>query len=452
MKKIYLLVLSLTMSISLIAGCQQLETIKPFYSNNPDRDVQSGRYVPKIDNFIIILDCSSSMGTAYRGMEDTEHSKFWVAKDIIRRMNNTIPEIDINAAIQTFGHGILQPIEQTETVYGPTTYSRSGLEQSLDKIMIPAEGNSPAGLAIEGINEIMETAQGSSAIIVISDGENLENGPLMKVRALKDKYGNRSCLYTIWVGNKIEGRIFMEQLAAGMDCGFSKPADDISTSEEMSDFVREVFLTMERYSDSDRDGVYDYLDNCPDTPTGVEVDGTGCSKLSRMDSDRDGVSDDRDKCPDTPLGVEVDLSGCPDRLDSDGDGVADGSDQCPDTPGGAIVDDRGCWVAMNVQFDYRKWDIKPQFNTNLDNIVKILKNNPGLNIRIEGHTDNVGPKEYNINLSKKRAQSIKDYLVKEGIGQSRITTNGLGYSQPIADNDTPEGRALNRRTELVPVK
>jgi OOP family OmpA-OmpF porin len=209
----------------------------------------------------------------------------------------------------------------------------------------------------------------------------------------------------------------MEELAGEMDCGFSTSVDEIASNEDMIDFVKRVFLT---------------TDN---------------------DSDRDGVPDSLDKCPDTPVGVEVDESGCPVvHVDSDGDGAFDDVDECPDTPVGAIVDDRGCWVVKGVQFDYKKWNVKPQFNSNLDNIENILKNNPGLNIRIEGHTDDVGSMKYNIGLSGKRAQAIKDYLVDKGIDSSRITTKGLGYSQPIAGNETPEGRALNRRAEIIPVK
>ena len=159
-------------------------------------------------------------------------------------------------------------------------------------------------------------------------------------------------------------------------------------------------------------------------------------------------------CPDTPIGVAVDEYGCPkvSNTDSDGDGVLDDRDECPYTPKDAIVDNRGCWVVKGVQFDYKKWDVKPQFNSNLDNVENILKKNPELIIRIEGHTDDIGSMEYNLNLSSKRAQSIKDYLVGKGIDEWRITTTGLGYTQPIADNESPEGRALNRRAEIVPVK
>ncbi|MFQ5963669.1 MAG: OmpA family protein [Candidatus Scalinduaceae bacterium] len=418
MKRKHLLVLFSMMLISLLIGCFQFRPITPSYPYTLDEELQMGKYVPKIDNFIIILDSSSSMSVTYEDKADRGYSKFKVAKDVIRRINNTIPEMKINGALQTFGHGIVKPIKQTETVYGLTAYSRSGLEQSLNSVKSPAEGNSPAGLAIEAISNIIVTAKGENAVILISDGENLENDPLMKVRALKNRYGDRTCLYTIWVGNKPEGKTFMEKLAGEMECGFSTSVDEIASSEDMTNFVRKVFLT--RYRDSDKDGVLDHLDKCPDTPIGVKVDETGCPKVSRMDSDGDGVYDNRDECPDTPKG--------------------------------AIVDDRGCWVVKGVQFDYKKWDIKSQYNSNLDNVVNILIRNPGLKIRIEGHTDDIGSMKYNLELSQNRAQAIKDYLVGKGVDQSRISITGLGYSQPIAGNDTPEGRALNRRAELIPVR
>ena len=204
----------------------------------------------------------------------------------------------------------------------------------------------------------------------------------------------------------------MEEIASEMGCGFSVTAGDIATSEGMTDFVRKVFFA--------------------------------------RDSDGDGIPDDEDECPDTPPGSQVDAVGC--AVDSDGDGVADDIDACQDTPEGAIVDNRGCWVVKGVKFDYKKWDVKPQFNTNLDNIIQILKNTTDLKIRVEGHTDNIGSEKYNLNLSKKRAESIKAYLVKKGIDESRITSMGHGLSKPIADNATREGQALNRRAELIPVK
>ena len=418
MKRKLLPAFSLMILLSLLAGCLQLQPRVIPHHVNLEEEFQMGKYVPKIKNFFIILDASSSMSVSYAGKGDGEDSKLTVAKDFIRHMNNTMPAMDVNGVLKTFGRGIEIPMQQTEIVYGITTYSRSGLEQSLNLINFLAEGNSPAGLAIRETGDTIGSIKGTNAVIFISDGEYLEGDPLTKVRDMENRYGGWTCFYTVWIGNNPEGKLFMEKLAGEMDCGFPTSIDEIGSNEDMINFVKQVFLTTD------------------------------------IDSDGDGVQDSLDKCPDTPIGVEVDESGCPKvvQTDSDGDGVFDDVDGCADTPVGAIVDDRGCWVVKGVQFDYKKWDVKPQFNSNLDNIENILKKNSGLKIRIEGHTDDIGSIKYNIGLSGKRARAIKDYLVGKGIEPSRITTKGLGYTQPIADNDTPKGRALNRRAEIIPVK
>ncbi len=454
MKIKLLSVSSLMILLSLLAGCLQLPPRIIPHHVNLEEEFQTGKYVPKIKNFFIILDASSSMSVSYAAKGAGEDSKLTVAKDFIRHMNNTMPAMDVNGTLQTFGRGIEVPMKQTETVYGRTAYSRSGLEQSLNSINFLAEGNSPAGLAIRVTSDTIRSIEGANAVIFISDGEHLEGNPLAKVRNMDNRYGDRTCFYTVWIGNNPEGELFMEKLAGEMDCGFLTSVDKIVSDEDMVDFVKQVFLTTD--IDSDRDGVLDSLDKCPDTLIGIDVDEFGCPKVIAMiDSDGDGVFDNVDKCPDTPIGVEVDESGCPKvvaQTDSDGDGIFDNVDECPDTPVGAIVDDRGCWVVKGVQFDYKKWNVKPQFNSNLDNIEAILRKNSGLNIRIEGHTDDIGSAKYNIDLSGKRAKAIKEYLVGKGIEPSRITTKGLGYVQPIADNDTPKGRALNRRAEIIPVR
>jgi OOP family OmpA-OmpF porin len=195
--------------------------------------------------------------------------------------------------------------------------------------------------------------------------------------------------------------------------------------------------------DSDGDGVPDYKDNCPGTAKGAKVDAMGCP----LDSDGDGVPDHRDKCPGTPEGVTVDQSGCP--LDSDGDGVYDHLDKCPDTPKGATVNERGCWAFKGkVFFDFNKSEIKSEADPLMKEAVNILEENPEMRIEIQGHTDSKGPEVYNQMLSEKRAMAVKAYLVKEGIDSGRLEVNGYGESDPIASNDTEEGRQKNRRVRF----
>jgi hypothetical protein len=210
--------------------------------------------------------------------------------------------------------------------------------------------------------------------------------------------------------------------------------------------------------DTDRDGVPDHLDQCPGTPWGQRVGPNGCGE---MDADGDGVQDLIDRCPNTPPGMPVGVNGCPvggpggfggpGGPDEDGDGVMNGTDLCPGTPLGAQVDPRGCWVLNNVLFDYGKAALQAESYPTLENVVVILRSNPGLRLEVQGYTDNQGPSDGNRIMSEKRAQAVRAYLVQQGIEPQRVTAVGYGETQPVADNNTPEGRAANRRVELRPL-
>ncbi|RNC67731.1 MAG: outer membrane beta-barrel domain-containing protein [Desulfuromonadales bacterium] len=196
--------------------------------------------------------------------------------------------------------------------------------------------------------------------------------------------------------------------------------------------------------DTDGDGVPDYLDKCPGTPAGVKVDSVGCP----LDSDGDGVPDYLDKCPGTPAGVKVDKVGCP--IDTDGDGVPDYLDKCPDTPKGAAVDKNGCperlLITLLVEFDFDKAVVKPEFDDELKKLSDFMKEHPDATAVLEGYTDNVGSDNYNQKLSEQRAEAVKKYLVdKFGISAKRLSAKGFGEKNPVASNDTEEGRYKNRR-------
>jgi outer membrane protein OmpA-like peptidoglycan-associated protein len=106
-------------------------------------------------------------------------------------------------------------------------------------------------------------------------------------------------------------------------------------------------------------------------------------------------------------------------------------------------------VLKNVFFDTDKSELKPESEVELNRLIKLMKQNPQMRIEIGGHTDNVGSKEHNATLSKNRAKAVFDYLVNKGIDPKRMTHTGYGLEKPVSTNDTPEGRALNRRTEFT---
>lgn len=137
--------------------------------------------------------------------------------------------------------------------------------------------------------------------------------------------------------------------------------------------------------------------------------------------------------------------------DSDGDGVPDYLDQCPGTPKGATVNEVGCWVCKGLEFDFDKWDIKPQYYPVLDEAIACMNQHPGIRVEIQGHTCDTGTAEYNQILSEKRAREVMNYFIKKGIAEERLSAVGHGLTQPIASNKTREGRAKNRRVQLKPI-
>lgn len=210
--------------------------------------------------------------------------------------------------------------------------------------------------------------------------------------------------------------------------------------------------------DSDGDGVPDDRDACPNTPYGVPVDTTGCPMVMPVgDSDGDGVPDNVDRCPGTPLGMAVDTTGCP--IDEDGDGVPNGSDDCPRTPPGFKVNARGCVVdeqtvivLKSVHFAFDSSELTREARVLLDRVVEGLRNQPNLRMAIAGHTDSLGTEAYNQALSLRRAESVRRFLLEVGIEPSRLLTEGFGELRPIADNESEQGRATNRRVEFRVLK
>jgi outer membrane protein OmpA-like peptidoglycan-associated protein len=203
--------------------------------------------------------------------------------------------------------------------------------------------------------------------------------------------------------------------------------------------------------DTDKDGINDEEDKCPTVPGLARYKGCPIP-----DTDKDGINDEEDKCPTVP-GVAR-YQGCP-IPDTDKDGVNDEEDKCVTIPG--PKENFGCPIipeevkkrvntaAKNILFITGSAKLQKSSFKGLDDVVKIMTENSGMSLAIDGHTDNVGKDEYNQTLSDNRAASVKNYLVSKGINESRITASGHGETMPIADNKTAAGRQQNRRSELT---
>jgi len=213
--------------------------------------------------------------------------------------------------------------------------------------------------------------------------------------------------------------------------------------------------------DSDADGVPDKDDPCPDT----YGNDNGCPEKEPevSDIDGDGVIDSEDDCPNTYGAVSN--YGCPTVLepDSDGDGIANSIDNCPYVFG--TPSNNGCPVeqipqtvstyqnildraTQNLLFGTGSANIEYSSFSALDGLAALLTANPTFRLRIAGHTDNVGAYSANMDLSRRRAESVRDYLLNKEVSFGNMIVEYYGGTEPIADNSTPEGRKKNRRVDF----
>lgn len=313
---------------------------------------------------------------------------FAVQKALVRSFVGAMPDGSYEVAAIAFG-GYKR---QTE---GLQPFDRANLERGAANLQFLTEGTPLDRVLLELAPETMGKF-GRGIVIVFSDGVPTDpvgrdldpDDVIAAAQLLKEGWEGELCYHTVQTGNEPGGAEFMQRLANATACGSSRSLSSIQNVAALQNFEREIFF-----------------------------------------------------------GRAAVVAAAPG--DADGDGVPDHLDQCPGTPGGVMPDGRGCWVVPGLNFAFDKYSIDPRYTDELANMVRVLRENPEISVRLDGFTDSIGSDAYNMKLSERRAEIVRDYLVDQGIDPARLTTRGFGKNNPAASNDTPEGRALNRRTEIT---
>jgi OmpA-OmpF porin, OOP family len=327
------------------------------------------------------------------------YNKFNFAKDLAMGLNESIPDLDYKGTIRTFGYPAY-----TNFHYGFAqddnkkilTYDKKGYNRAIRKIL-EADGVSPLHLTLDAVGRDWYNHEGKIAVIIISDGNDMGEEDILAAEDLKARYGKDICIYTILIGNSPSGKKVMNRIAMKGQCGINVNGDTLLDHKKMEKLVKKIFLTRGEFDD---DGNLNKDCNC----------------------------------------------------DEDGDGVPDSIDECPGgSIPGVMVGDDGCWklvLTADVLFDFDKTILKPKGIIALRIVKKLLNKYKFLDVQISGHTDNFGSMNYNINLSKRRAEAGRDHLLKQGIDPKRMSISWHSYTIPVATNDNATGRALNRRLEF----
>jgi len=275
-------------------------------------------------------------------------------------------------------------------------FDRAHLREGADNLMHLGEGT-PLDRVLSELKPVTEGSFGRGLVIIFSDGRPTdpvgrdldEESVISAAQQLREEWTGDLCFHTVQVGDDPKGAAFLKRLSEATSCGSSRAAVGIQNVAGLQNFQREIFL----------------------------------GAAAR----------------------DVALPG----PDSDGDGITDDIDQCPGTPNGVTPDGRGCWVVPGLRFAFDKAEIEPRYHEHLENMVRVLRENPGMRIRVDGYTDSIGAETYNQGLSERRAAAVKSFLASQGIDATRVTAKGFGEENPAYTNETEEGRAGNRRTEIT---
>ncbi len=272
---------------------------EPFQPVDLNAALKAGELKQKAGAFMVILDRSGSMGEMYKG-----HVKLQMAEELLSRMNQTLPNMPMTGGLEIFGRMKMFTDEYatSEVLYGPAAYSKDGFANGLAKAG-RARGLSPLDKAICQAGDEMQSAQGQVSLIILSDGKEMnEKAVLEAAKKVKSQYGDRVCMYVIQIGDDPEGTKLLGKVAEAGECGFAVKGDEIMSGDGMAAFVMDAFLEkvvvevveevvvvkpVPAPMDSDGDGVYDDVDQCPNTPKGAPVDARGCYVVDKVYFDFD---------------------------------------------------------------------------------------------------------------------------------------------------------------------
>ena len=309
-------------------------------------------------------------------------------KALLESVARSIPDGDYQTAIINFGGYSRESVSLTD-------FSREQFSADTAALSHLDEGT-PIHRALSEAAAQLAGHGGRAAVLLITDGEltdevgrNLDPERAVEAAtALGEGYEGQVCLHAVQSGDNEAGAALLERLSQAGNCGSFRSAQAIDSVASLHQFERDLFF--------------------------AELPVAGATP---SDLDRDGVVDSRDNCPGTPLG--------------------------------AHVDDRGCWTVREVSFRTDSAQVRPEGAAALDEVAEVLRENPELRVRIEGHTDNRGGDRYNELLSWRRAKAARDYLVERGISAERLEPHGFGEKRPAATNKSESGWKQNRRTELT---
>jgi outer membrane protein OmpA-like peptidoglycan-associated protein len=381
----------LLMFFILFTGCA---TFRPV-DLNPQ--IKSGQLVQKTDNVIVLFDKSASMGELHGKPMVNEATRLMHAKNATKNMVATIPEIKLNAGLRTFWY------EETALIYGMKSLVKEDYTKAVNSIENPNH-RTPMGKAIMAAGNDLRGAEGNSAIIIVSDFSDIPGIDDIRPEAVMEaitkvnaEYGDKLCVYAIQVGYTLNGKELSEQIVQNVEGGYTVNADKLVTPADMAAFVEKVITgNCLRYKQ-----------------VVVKPEEKVVIVVSEPKVEEKVVAAVSEPKVTEKVAEKVMVAAAEPKI---------------------II-----LAFEDIHFDFDKSTLKPEAQTILKRNIQLLKDNPNAKVRIAGYTSASGTEAYNQKLSERRANSVRDYLIKEGvITPDRLTTIGYGEANPAMYEAAPK--------------
>lgn len=313
--------------------------------------------VPKVDNFILFVDHSGSMGQSVDGT-----AKIDTAKKALASMNQAIPELGYTSALYTFA-----PVA---AYAAPAEYNTKDMCGAIGAVSSDFDifgRQTPMGNGIIDLDAVLSGLSGKTAVIMVTDGaSNTGADPVAQAQAVYAKYGGNVCFHVVSLADTAAGQMIVDEIRALNNCSVSATAAGLGDAATLNKFVEEVF----------------WMEKAEVVPAPA--------------------------------------------------------------PAPAVPES----IVFRLNFDFDKYDIKDNEVPKLEQALMIMKENPGKTFELEGWTDSIGSDEYNMGLSQRRADTVKSWLVGNGMDAALLKAVGKGKSFKF-DNSTKDGRFQNRRVEIL---
>ena len=394
-------------SFSLLMICLLVSGFALFKPADLNAQSKSGQLVQKPDNIIVLFDKSSSMSELQGKPMVDQSTRLIRAKDATKNMITAMPEIQLNAGLRTLWY------EETELIYGMKPLSKVEYIKAVNSIE-NVNHRTPLGKAITAAGNDLKSAQGNSAIIIISDFSDLpaivdikRAVALDAITQVNAEYGDRLCVYAIQVGSAAGGKDLSEEIVQNVIGGYAVNADRLVTPTAMASFVEKVIT-----GDCSR---YQQLFAKP-KETAV-IDAAEPKAEEKVAAVVQETKAEEKVAAAVPIAEEKVVAVAPVTIAEE-----------------KVV----ILVFEDIHFDFDKSTLKPEAQMILTRSIQTLKDNPNSKVRIAGYASASGTGEYNQKLSERRATAVQEYLINEGvITPDRLATIGYGETKPAMYEAAP---------------